>query len=242
MGAITWPSWPCDEALGLFNECNNIEQALHQQIIKAVDESYLMALQNRQTNTIDVTIPVILDYLFSNHSRLTPAMLQHEEKQIKEMYYDLQQPVDVVFNKVEDPLDLSIAARADFTEQQLINIAYVLLTATGKYQHYIREWSRLDREQKTWSHFKTYFCRAHQELKESGDLQVKGIPFHSANLVQDVVDGVQTALQSSDNTLEDPNTVIDQMANNAAQQQILPKMMAQMVQMMEQMNTLQQKL
>ena len=32
------------------------------------------------------------------------------------------------------------------------------------------------------------------------------------------------------------------MANNAAQQQILPQMMAQMVQIMEQMNTLQQKI
>ena len=231
-----------NEALRLFNECNNVEQALRQQIIKAVDDLYLMALRNRQTNTIDVTIPVILDYLFTNHGRVTPAMLHHGEKQVKEMYYDPQHPVDVIFNKVEDLLDLSIAARADFTEQQLINIVYVLLTATSKYQHYIREWSRLDPEEKTWTNFKTYFRRAHQELKESGDLQIKDTTFHSANLVQEVVDGVQTALQSSDNSIEDPSTVINQMANNAAQQQILPQMMAQMVQMMEQMNTLQQKL
>ena len=143
-----------------------------------------MAPRNHQTNTINVTIPVILDYLFSNHGRVTPSMLQHEEKQVKEIYYDPQHPVDVIFNKVEDLLDLSIAARADFTEQQLINIAYVLLSANRKYQHYIREWSRLDAAEKTWTHFKTHFRRAHQELKESADLQVKDTPFHSANLVQ----------------------------------------------------------
>ena len=126
---------------------------------------------------IDVTIPVILDYLFSNHGRVTPAMLHHEKKQVKKMFYDPQHPVDFMFNKVEDPLDLSIAASANFSEQQLINIAYVLLTSTGKYQHYISEWSRLALEQNTWAHFKTRFRQAHQELKELGDLQVKDTPF-----------------------------------------------------------------
>ena len=53
---------------------------------------------------------------------------------------------------------------------------------------------------------------------------------------------MQTALQSSDNAMDDQAAVINQMANNAAQHQLLPQMMAQMVQMMEQMNTLQQKL
>ena len=61
-------------------------------------------------------------------------MLHHEEKQVKEMFYDPQHLVDVVFNKAKDLLDLSIAARANFSEQQLINISYVLLTSTGKYQ------------------------------------------------------------------------------------------------------------
>ena len=62
------------EQVRLFNECNNLEQALRQQIVKTIDDSYLTALRNRQTNTIDVTIPVIIDYLFSNHGQVTPAI------------------------------------------------------------------------------------------------------------------------------------------------------------------------
>ena len=162
-----------NEQVRHFNECNNVEQALRQQIVKAIDNAYLTALRNRQTNTIDVSIPVIIDYLFSNHGRVTPAMLHHEEMSVKEMFYEPTHPIDVIFNKVEDPSDLSIAARADYTEQQLINIAYVIINSTGKYQPYIREWSRLPQEQKTWPHFKTHFCQAHQELKEAGDLQVR---------------------------------------------------------------------
>ena len=50
-----------NDQVKLFNECNNVEQALRQQIVKAVDDAYLTALRNRLTNTIDATIPVILD-------------------------------------------------------------------------------------------------------------------------------------------------------------------------------------
>lgn len=53
---------------------------------------------------------------------------------------------DVVFNKVEDLLDLLIAAEADFTAQQLINIVYVILNHTDKYQQYIQDWLNLPKQ------------------------------------------------------------------------------------------------
>ena len=229
-----------NEQVRLFNECNNLEQALRQQIVKAIDDAYLTALRNRQTNTIDVSIPVIIDYLFSSHGRVTPAMLHHEEKTVKEMFYDPTHPVDVIFNKVEDLSDLSVAARADFTEQQLINIAYVIINNTGKYQPYIREWSRLPPAQKTWTHFKTHFRQAHQELKEAGDLQIRDTQFNSANLVQDVINGVQTALHPPEP--EPPQAFLQHMANNAAQQQMMPQMMEQMMHLLQQMSVMQQQM
>ena len=57
-------------------------------------------------------------------------------------------------------------------EQQLINIVYVIINNTAKYQHYIRDWTRLPPVQKKWRNFKTHFCCTNQELKETGDLQV----------------------------------------------------------------------
>ncbi len=78
---------------------------------------------------------MLLDYLFSNNGRVPPAMLQNEEKLVKEMYYDPTHSIDVIFNKVKDLSDLSVAARANFTELQLINIAYVILNTTEKTNH-----------------------------------------------------------------------------------------------------------
>ena len=201
-----------------------------------------MALRNRQTNTIDVSIPVIFDYLFSNHGRVTPAMLHDEEKQVKEMFYDPAHPIDVIFNKVGDLWNLSSAARADFTEQQFINIACVILNRTGKYQPYIREWSRLPTDQHTWANFKTQFHQAQQELKEAGDLTVQETQFHMANIVQEVIDGVQSVLQAPEHLIGNNQDVINQMANSAAQNKMLPQLMTQMTQLMQQMNSIQQQL
>ena len=73
-----------NESVRLFNECNNVKQALQEKIIEAIDNAYLTALLNYQTNVIDVTIPIILDYLFNNHGRVTPAILHHEKKKSQE--------------------------------------------------------------------------------------------------------------------------------------------------------------
>ena len=138
------------------------------------------------------------------------------------MFYDPMHPVDVIFKKVEDLSNLSIAARADFSEQQLINIAYFILNNMGKYQIYIHKWSRLQADQKTWANFKTQFRQAHQELKEAEDLQVRDTQFNSANRVQEVINGVQSALQPQESTEEGTNEVLHHMANSAAQRQVMP--------------------
>lgn len=40
-----------------------------------------------------------------------------------------------------------------------------------------------------------HFSQAHRELRESGELEIRETSFNSANLVQDVIDGVQLVLQ-----------------------------------------------
>ena len=158
------------------------------------------------------------------------------------MFYDPAHPIDVIFNKVEDLSDFSTAARAAFTEQQLINIAYVIISKTGKYQLYIREWTRLQPNKQTWANFKTHFGQAHQELKEAGDLTIRETQFQTANIVQEVIDGVQAVLQTPETSADNNPEVFQHIANNMAQTQLLPQLMTQMSQLIQQMNAMQQQI
>ena len=89
---------------------------------------------------------------------------------------------------------------------------------------------------------KTHFRQAHQEVKEAGDLQVGETQFNLANLVQEVIDGVQSVLTPPDNVINQTEDVIQHMANSAAQQQLMPQMMAQMLELLEKMTAMQQNL
>ena len=230
------------EALRLYNEYNNVGQALRQQIVRAVDESYLLPLHNRQTNTILVPIFQVIRFLFVNHGKVTPSKLMEEELQVKSYVYIPAQPIDVLFNKIEDLLDLSVAAQSDYTVQQLINIAYVIINKTGKFGEFIRKWNH-STIVKNWNNFKIFFRDAHADLRETGDLEIQHTQFNSANLVQEVIEGVQRAMEPAvGQAAEAEEQVMSHMANAASQNQMMPQMLQQMVTMMEQMQTMQREM
>ena len=99
----------------------------------AIQDSYLSALKNRQTNTITEHLHTIIEYLFRNYGRVTPAQLAHEEQQVQNFVYDPTLPIVVVFNKIEDLMDLATAAGSPYTAQQIINFGYNILNKTGKF-------------------------------------------------------------------------------------------------------------
>ena len=86
------------EQVRLYNECYNVKQALCKQIITAVQDTYIAALKNRQTNKITKPLDQIIEYLFHNFGRVTPSQLVHKEQQLTNWTYDPTLPI-VVTNK-----------------------------------------------------------------------------------------------------------------------------------------------
>ena len=59
----------------------------------------------------------------------------------------------------------------------------------------IREWNCMPEIQKTWVKFKQFFWTSHQYLRETSDITVEDEGMHHANMVCDVVAGIQEYLQ-----------------------------------------------
>ena len=53
------------DAIALYRESLDIEQALMKQIVNAIDDAYLQELRNDTTNAIEGRIPDIMDFLFT---------------------------------------------------------------------------------------------------------------------------------------------------------------------------------
>ena len=65
-----------DERKKQYNECQAVEAILRNQIIEAVDRTYLEPLRNSTTDRITSTIPAIFKFLMDTCGRLTPAQLE----------------------------------------------------------------------------------------------------------------------------------------------------------------------
>ena len=64
------------ERLRVFNEVLGVEAALRQQIVSAIDEQYLLAIRNRQTNAItDPVHDIIMNHLYPTYSDINPQKL-----------------------------------------------------------------------------------------------------------------------------------------------------------------------
>lgn len=142
----------------------------------------------------------------------------------------------MLINDIEDHTDLSEAAGALLTQNQAINMAYIILDKTGKFKDCIKEWNRKPVVDKTWHNFKEHITLAYEELLETEDLALEETQFvHQANMIQYVVaeamkevldkHDTMTTYRADEETMEHPNA----MAILTTQQQhiLIPQLMEQ---------------
>jgi hypothetical protein len=225
------------EQLRLFREVQGVEKALIQQVVKAIDPSYLAALRDRNSNSLRGTVSQILEHLQTVYGRVSPQMLENREQELRTMLYNPKFPIDMVYNAVEDFVDYAALSGQPVSQLQTISKAYIILNKTGRFKQPITEWNRLPTVQKTWINFKDHFRQAHQEFRETTDvtLEESELERNNANLVQQVVDGLSTVLQEERTTEE--ASVISQMANSTAESQ--SQLTAQLSEMQKTMALLQ---
>jgi hypothetical protein len=147
-----------------FDICQATEKALIAQIVAAIDPIYLRALLNRATGQYAHDIRAVFLHLFSTHGKITPQQVKAKEMAIFNMHYDISQPVDMVFNAIDDLADLADHALSPMTTQQLVDLAYVILARQPILQHDLRTWNRRPIVDRTWNNMVEHFREAQSDL------------------------------------------------------------------------------
>ena len=94
----------------LYLETLLLDRTFIQQIIEAIDTKYLAALRNPITGKITLLVSTIPEYLHKNYGHITPQKLYDKTTTAKTMIYDPAQPIDVVFNSIDDLVEYARAA------------------------------------------------------------------------------------------------------------------------------------
>ena len=223
-----------NEQLRTFHETRNVEIALIQQIVSALDGQYISAMKNRTTGQFTGTVYQIIVYLQNTYGKISPGQLSAFEQEVTHFHYDPVTPIDIVYNKVEDLIEYGELARNPFSQLQTITKAYNIINKTGTFKDGIKAWNRIaDPNLKTWIAFKIHFRTAHDELAETGDLTLRQAGYHQANLVDEIVERLQSTRVEDEEQRREDMLVNAAMANTAATQDpMIPQILAQMQAMM----------
>ena len=181
------------EELRVFRECQGVEAALQQQLVLAIDPIYLEALRDINTNAIGLPIYDIIKYLYDTYGDISPETLEEERQKTNQLTYDPALPVDIIFTKIVAFTNLAEAASSPLSQKQCIDFAYNAFRRSGAFAKFLMEWDDKPVLNRTWLQFKVDFRSAVKKLKKTGGLQVSQM---HANLVSEIVSGVQDSFQS----------------------------------------------
>ena len=77
------------------------------------------------------------------------------------MIYDPAQPINIIFNSIDDLVEYARAAEGELTQIQTINLALVILNKQRIFKDDICAWKRTNHAYKTWINFKHDLHKSH---------------------------------------------------------------------------------
>jgi hypothetical protein len=170
-----------------FALCQATDKALISQLVEAIDPIYLRAMLNRATGQYSGSIRAILAQLFQTYGKVTPQQIKAKEFELYQMHYDISQPVDTVFNAIDDLSDLADQAisPSPLSQQQMIDIAYVIFAKQPLLQNDLRIWNRLPAANRTYANLIRDLRDAQNDLRAlptASDVYHQQPPHHNANI------------------------------------------------------------
>eukprot|EP00957_Ditylum_brightwellii_P211860 15366685-Ditylum_brightwellii.AAC.1 len=207
---ITQAKEQCYKDLCLFNECNTIEKILIQQIIDAVDATYLTAIRDPITHQVKSTIPIILKHLFDNYGDFMAEELRELQEQVENLTYQPTKLIDTIFAK-----------------------SNTLAEKTQKYKSDLNAWNYRASASKTWKKFKTDMREAQKVLHCTGELTIQDA-INQMEIVNMVVEGIQQAMKNPPQTILDEH--YQETANLLEENSTMQKIHALVKQLQDQMH------
>lgn len=197
-----------DESKRVYEEYILMQWALIAQVISVLEAKYLSALRNRVTGQLPSDIRAIFLYLFKVYGKIKPEFLLLKKNEVETKRYDISDPIDTIFNEIEDLAELGELSNKPFSETQLVDFGFIIFNKCRAFRSDIREWIRRPLHEHTYTNFKLHFTEAHLELRAT-DATVDELGYHSANaIVQQIVEQMQANTDDSPTPPPSPPPVI----------------------------------
>ena len=91
-------------------------------------------------------------------------LLQNEQNMKKR--WEPDQPIENLYEQIEEGAKFARMGGASISDKQKVAIAYQMIHQTEELNVSCRDWRKRPTEDKTWTHFKTFFTQEYKDYKQ----------------------------------------------------------------------------
>ena len=132
----------------------------------------------------------LVDHLMERNGKIWASDLEAYRQALVEPI-EVDRPIDVYFQRVEDVIQFEQDENTLFTTAQIVQMPDHAVNNTGLYSLAMKEWRNKATADKMWARFKQVFAGEYHDLVEDTKVTNGDACFHSENAMQDIVGGAQ---------------------------------------------------
>jgi hypothetical protein len=185
---------------------NSMESKLKQQLLSAVETTFITALEDAEVGFATVSSKQIMAHLINEYGTVTLEDLYANTEKLNEPW-NSEQPIRLLWDRIKECQRISTAGGETITDKMAMFTALKLLDATGLYSSYTTNWRSTYPLQSTWTMntFREFFNHADKDRKKN--LTMKDAGFHGANAAKTYKEAVTTETTEATTTRPKSNFV-----------------------------------
>jgi len=158
----------------------NVENAIKNQIVEAVDSLYFDDLEDADFGFANVTIPTMLTHLQDTYGKLTRAELEANRASIATAW-NVDMPIQQLWKNLKEVQRVALQGGEEIANKTVIELTVAMFQKTGVFTDACNAWRRKPEANKTMANFKTHFNEENEDRLEK--LTAAQAGYHGANSV-----------------------------------------------------------
>jgi len=175
------------EEVAQYEILKGVEQALKDIILEAVENDYLMEIEDDTLGFLNQSPRQMIDHLKARGGALdfadTKTLLAE-----RDMEWDLSDNPQVYFNRVEKAVKALTRAGITSDMNERRDMALYYLKASGEFDAAVREWENKAAADKTWANIKTFISTEYARENKQNKLTAKQF---KANLIEEQAEATE---------------------------------------------------
>ena len=99
--------------------------------------------------------------LFTIYGKISAHKLKEKYDTVATMPYDIVEPIDTIFDAVDDLREIAELANRPYTATQMVDLGYIVVSQLPLFRSDVRRWLRKDPADQGWMDFQDHFTTAH---------------------------------------------------------------------------------